>query len=79
MTEEEKKAIEHFKKVNNWYWKNIPEGIYDYNNIDFENMKILLNLVEKQKIELEVMRDVYKMNLELVDENGRLKEQLKNK
>ena len=51
MTDEEKKAIEHFNDLNHLY--RIGVDILQYTESEYDNSEILLNLIEKQQKEIE--------------------------
>ena len=60
MTEEEKKAIEKFKKKIERADKDIIKFSDVYTTLDIHNLKLLLNLIDKQQKEIKELKEITK-------------------
>lgn len=90
MNEEEKKAINDFKRTVELYEaKPIDKILVEFDEFDYKIVKIVLNLIEKlqkeneelkkSKITYEKVRDIQEKNKNIVDKNYISKKEIKDK
>jgi ribosomal protein L22 len=71
MTDEEKEAIEHFEILNEIYTNSNYNLDFKYTESEYDNSKILLNLIQKQEKEIEKKDKIIDLMSERIQEDSK--------